>query len=219
MPRKSVINVTLTAFAVGIAQDNESVLAEFIAPSVATGVAHGQYKEFKKAADFKKYKTARAMGGKRTRIDFETEDAYFNCQPHGLEIPIDDFEYDLVGDDGVIQLEEAKTTTLVNEAITSREVSVFDTVKEAKAATAGSGNWSDDNVDPIEEIDAEITAIVQATKMKPNRIVIDFSAWAALRKNAKILERIDGIKQSFSLQDLKDNLITRYYWTFKSHFI
>ena len=203
------INMTLTNYAQGFSQDNASALADFIAPEVRTGAASGQYKQFSDKNAFQVYNTARAIGGSRTRIEFLASDEFFKARPQGLAIAIDDEERNQVGDvEGAqLGLEEAKVTALVSTALTSREVSVFNSVKAAKPANAGVGVWSDATVDPIAEIDAEIVAIYEATGIMPNRMVIGFGAWAVLRNHAKVKERLSGIDPVLTLQKLKDILI------------
>lgn len=63
----ATVNRTLTNYTQGFAQDASSKLAEFIAPTVPTGIAHGQYKKFSDKNDFQVYDTSRALGGSRKR--------------------------------------------------------------------------------------------------------------------------------------------------------
>ena len=184
--------MTLTNYAQGHAQDHSSALADFIAPRVPTGTASGQFKKFDDKNAFQTYETERAIGGARKRIEFDAEDAYYNCRPNGLEIAIDDHERELAGEGDQLGLEEAKTRTLVSTGINSHEAKVFASVKAAKAATGGVGVWSNAANDPIAEIDAEIEAIATETGMMPNRIVIGLGAWKVIRNHAKVIERQPG---------------------------
>lgn len=184
-------NRTLTNYAQGFAQDAASALAEFIAPTVPTGIAHGQFKKFSDKNDFQVYDTSRALGGSRKRIEFGASDPYFNCAPQGLEAAIDDHERKLAGDN-VLNLQQAKLRTLISSATASHEKKVFDLVKAGKAATGSIGVWSDSTKDPIAELDAEIEAIATAIGRMPNRIVFGLGAWRVFRNHPKVIARQPG---------------------------
>lgn len=188
----SSVNMTLTNYAQGVSQDSASALADFIAPRVPTGTASGQFKAFNDKNAFQTYDTQRAIGGSRKRIEFDADDKYYNCRPHGIEIAIDDHERELAGEGDQLGLEEAKTRTLVSTGINSHEANVFAQVKSAKAAEAGVGVWSDADNDPIAEIDAQIEAIATETGIMPNRIVIGIGAWRIIRNHAKVIARQPG---------------------------
>ena len=184
------------------------MLAEFIAPSVVTGVAHGQYSKFDDKDAFVTYDTERALGGDRKRITFGKSDPFFNAQPQGLEIAIDDHERKLAGDGGVLKIQQAKLRNLVNTAQRSHEAKVFKLVKSAKAAAGGKGVWSDAAADPIAELDEQIEAIVNDTGMMPNRMVIGLGAWRILKNHPKVIDRLNGVnKESVSLDQLGSMLL------------
>jgi hypothetical protein len=190
----SKFHVTLTNYARGIAQDLRSTLADFIAPEVIVPAATGQYKDFSDKNAFQILDTSRAVGGPARRLEFAATDPTYNCLPQALEIPIDDHERDEGGVGDPLNLEQAKTQTLVSSAVASHEVKVFDAVAASVAAVGGVGAWSGGgNVnDPIAEIDAQIEALATDTGMLPNRIVIGLPAWAAIRHNPQVIARFPG---------------------------
>lgn len=187
----ATVNRTLTNYAQGFAQDAASALAEFIAPTVPTGIAHGQFKKFSDKNDFQIYDTSRALGGPRKRIEFAASDPYFNCSPQGLEAAIDDHERALAGD-GVLNLQQAKLRTLISAATASHEKKVFDLVKAGKSATGAIGVWSNAANDPVAEIDGEIEAIATIIGRMPNRIVFGLGAWRVFRNHALVRARQPG---------------------------
>lgn len=192
--RATIVNQTLTNYARGVAIDKTSKLASFIAPSVPTGTANGQYKSFSDKNAFAVYNTARAVGGSRTRIEFDATDAFYNCRPNGLEIAIDDHERDQAGsnDSGGLQLERAKISTLVSAAAVSHELTVFTRIRAAVSATAGVGQWSNSANDPIAEIDAQIELISNNIAKMPNRMVIGLGAWRVLKNHPLVRARQPG---------------------------
>lgn len=185
-------NTYLSNYASGLAQDRKSVLANFIAPVVATGIAHGQFKKYADKNDFQVLDTGRATGGTRKRIEFGATDPYFNCTPQGLETTIDDHERALAGETGVRALQESKIANLVSACSTSHEKKVFDIVKAAKSATGGIGVWSNAANDPIAELDAQIEAMATATGLMPNRIIFGIGAWRVFRNHALVKSRQPG---------------------------
>ena len=191
----NTFNVTLTNYARGLAQELGTSLANFIAPEVVVPAATGQYKNFSDKNNFQIHDTARAIGGSARRLQFAATDPTYNCLPQALEVAIDDHEHAQAGDGDPLGLEEAKTKTLIQSALTSHEQKVFGEIANSVAAEAGVGVWSNDANDPIAEIDYFIEAITIATGMMPNRIVMGLPAWAAVRHNAKVISRFPGAAQ------------------------
>ncbi|MDB6131998.1 MAG: hypothetical protein JWM59_241 [Verrucomicrobiales bacterium] len=193
----AAFNSTLTTYAQGYSTDIAAQsTASFIAPWVVTGRASGQFKRYDEKSSFAVYKTDRGIGEGRQRIVFGADDPFFNCRPHGLEIPTDDFEKEQAGVTGDrFPLMQAKIRTLVAAAYRSREFNVWAKIKAAKAATGGIGVWSNAANDPIKEINGEIQGIANDTGMLPNRMVMSLSAWATVLDHAKVLSRRSGVSQ------------------------
>lgn len=184
---------TLTNYARGIAQDRRSVLAEFIAPTVAVGTATGKFKQFNDKNAFQSLATARALGGTAQRVEFLASDVDYSCKPQALEIAIDDQERAEFGDGDPLGLEQAKVDTLVTTALLSHEVQVFTAIAAGVSAVGSRGSWSDLSTnDPIKEIDEQIKAIAVETGMLPNRLVLGINAWYYLRNHAKTIARQPG---------------------------
>lgn len=194
MSRASRFHVTLTNYARGLSQDLSSSLADFIAPEVIVPAATGQFKSFDDKNAFQVLDTSRAVGGPARRLEFAASDPTYNCLPQALEIPIDDHERDESGQGDPLEIEKAKTLTLVSSALVSHEAKVFGSVASSVSPVVGIGGWSgatNDN-DPIAEIDAQIEALATDTGMLPNRMVIGLPAWALIRHNPQVIARFPG---------------------------
>ncbi len=185
-------NPILTNYAIGLAQDLQSALAEFLAPTVVVPSTIGHFKKFDDKNAFQVYNTARAVGGTATRIEFEASDPTYNAKPQALEVTIDDAERDAAGDADPLALEQSKVKTLVSSAVLSHESKVTAAVVNAVTAEAGLGVYSNATVDPIAEIDGVIEAITTATGMMPNRMAIGIGAWRIIRNHAKVISRQQG---------------------------
>jgi len=177
----------LTQYAIGLTNSIGSALANFIAPIVRVGSTIGQFKKFNTKQDFVVYDTARAVGGAARRIMFHAEDPTYNCQPQALEIPLDDAERDAEGD-FPLGVQQAKTSTLVSNSVTSHEDKV---ITKAKTLTAevGLGVWSDPNIDPVAQLDAVIRAMTINAGRMPNRVAWGLLAWERFRNHAKVRDR------------------------------
>lgn len=187
---------TLTTYAQGYAYDirnSPEFLADFLAPPVQTGAAQGYYKVFDSKTAFAAYNAQRAIGGQRLRIGFSATDQSFVLLPNGLEVTVDDHERDQAGNSGAFDIEQVKIRYLVNAAYRSRELGVWTAAKAAVTATPSVGDWTDDTVDPIAEIDSLIEAINTDTGYIANRMILSLSAWRALKENAKVKARRAGI--------------------------
>jgi len=85
-------NPTLREFAQGAAQQTVQPVADFLAPTVPVGVMNGRYKVYTEKNRFRLPNTLRAIGGRATELRFETTDAFYNCEPHALDYPVDNLE-------------------------------------------------------------------------------------------------------------------------------
>lgn len=185
-------NPILTNYAMGLAQDMASALAEFLAPTVTVPSTIGHYKKFDEKNAFQVYNTARALGGTATRIEFDASDPTYNAQAQALEVTVDDAERDAAAADDPLALDQSKIRTLVSSTTLSHEAKVTAATVKALTAEAGLGVWSNDTVDPVSELDSLIDAMSQATGMLPNRLVIGIGAWRGFRGNAKVKARQPG---------------------------
>jgi hypothetical protein len=183
-------NPILTNYASGLAQDRRSAVAEFLAPTVVVPATVGHFKKYDDKNFYQSAPTGRAVGGSAFRVEFNATDPTYNCKPQALEIAIDDSERDAAGGDSPIILEQAKTEVLINTAVLSHEVAVLTAIKAGVSAESGKGVWSSPDIDPIDQIDEQINAIATATGMLPNRIAIGLGAWAILRRNKKVKDRV-----------------------------
>jgi len=185
--RQASFNPTLTVYAQGVGAELSSATAEAFAPTVRVPSTVGQYKSFSAKNMFQVYDTSRALGGGAKRIDFAATDPTYNCQPQALEIAIDDAERDGAGDNQSL-LEQWKTKTLLQSAILGHEDKVV-TLAKTLAATGSVGAWTTSTNKPVDEIDAQIEAIVTATGIMPNRIVFGITAWRIFKSQANVINR------------------------------
>jgi hypothetical protein len=188
----AIVNETLSNFASSVAPDLGQALAGWLAPQVPTGLTSGQFMQFETDDSFQIYETRRALGGKRNRIEFNKDDPSFNCRPNGLEVTIDDHER--LGARKLLNLQQAKMRTLTRNIGMAHEKAVFDKVA-ATEAEAGLGNWSDEGVDPIDEMDSVIDKIALRTGIMPTRMFLELGTLRKIRKHPRVRARFPAAQR------------------------
>lgn len=193
----ATLNYQLTSFAQGHMNDVRRAyeLAERLCPTVQVPGSSGQYKVFDDLNAFQVYNTARALGGDPTRIAFEATDAYYNCKPQALEVTVDEEERRMAGDAALAQqlLDEGKIKALLNVAALSNAKKRVDFVLSKLAAVANIGNWSNPDIDPIEQLDSVIVDLATAVGQSEFiRVTMSLTAWATLRNHPKSKARCNG---------------------------
>lgn len=182
----------LTNFAAGIAPEVRSPLARRISPFVVVNATNGHFKRYDDKNAFATYDTARALGGDRPRIEFNADDARYDCKPQSLATTIDDDELDAAGSEDILSLRQAKVRTLMAAAARGEEKAVFDKILALKAATPNLGDWTNPEVDPVAEIDQEIVAMARDSGYMPSDIIMSITAWQAFRLHPKVVARQPG---------------------------
>ena len=161
--------------------------------------ASGQFKKFDDKNSFMPEKTERALGADPVVIAFNATDDAYNCRPQALEVRVDKAEDDAAGNEGgeVQQnlLDQGKIKALVNKVALSHVLDVTTTVLNAVApgwtgAPVGMGQWSNPDIDPIDQLDAALLYITQNCGSTQHiMITMDVTAWNALRINPKVKAR------------------------------
>lgn len=211
----ATLNYQLTNFAVGFMNDLASVmsLAERLSPTTPVPGSTGQYKVFNDKNSFLPEKTPRALGGDPTLIAFQASDGTYSCKPQALEVRVDKEEENAAGSagGGVASqlLDEGKIRALLNKKALSHVKDVADFVLANTTAVAGRGNWSNPDIDPIDQIDEQLLALSLACGSTQNiKVTLDTAAWAAVRANAKVKARSTGVQvQTVSLEQFAGMLI------------
>lgn len=208
-------NIPLTSYAQGIMQDRLAAyrLANLLCPIVQVGAAVGTFKVFDDRNDFLPVDTARPLGGPRTRITHDATDDTYACVPHGIEIPVDDFEVDLSGgnSDAVASqlLEQGKMRTMIGKKATAYVKRVTDFVFANLTPVAGKGEFSNPDIDPIDQIDEQLAALSILASTTENFVVaLGINTWNVIRRNEKVKKRCNGVQiEAISLEQLNKSLI------------
>ncbi|MCX6952908.1 MAG: hypothetical protein NTV51_12200 [Verrucomicrobia bacterium] len=219
IPNSAVASATfnhqLTSYAQGNWNDQADVIkvAERLAPTTSVQGAAGQYKKFDDKNSFLAENTARALGGDPKVISFSADDDSYNCKPQALETRVDKVEDQQAGSAGgdlaAQLLDQGKIKALVNKSALSHAKDVSDYVVANTNAIADRGNWSNKEVDPIEQLDEQLLAISQDVGSTQNvKVTMDLGSWYILRNHPLVRARVSKVQATpITLQQLNDNLL------------
>ena len=192
----ATLNYQLTAYAQGLWNDIASVtaLAERLAPTTPVPGATGQFKKFDDANSFTRPKTARALGGDANLIAFGASDDTYACKPQALEVRVDLAEDQAAGQaGGDVQtqlLDQGKIRALINQQALAHVGDVTDYIIANTTATSGLGNWDNPDVDPVDQLDAELLALTKNCGSTQNiKVTMDLGSWNLLRNHPKLKTR------------------------------
>jgi hypothetical protein len=192
----ATLNYQLTAYAQGLWNDVGDVikLAERLAPTTPVPGAAGQFKKFDDKNSFMPEKTARALGGDPVLIAFNASDDSYSCKPQALEVRVDKEEDQAAGHEGgevqASLLDQGKVRALINKVALSHVLDVCNSVLTSTTGLPGVRSWSDPNIDPIDQLNAQLLGLAQDCGSTQNvKITMDLSVWNTLRTHPKVKAR------------------------------
>jgi hypothetical protein len=192
----ATLNYQLTAYAQGLWNDIGDVvkLAERLAPTTPVPGATGQFKKFDDKNSFMPEKTTRALGADPVLMAFNATDDSYSCKPQALEVRVDKEEDQASGyEGGEVQtnlLDQGKIRALINKVALSHVLDVCTAVVAATSGVAGLGNWSDPNVDPIDQLNSQLLALAQDCGSVQNvKMTMDLGVWNTIRTHPKVKAR------------------------------
>lgn len=181
-------NPVLLEYAQNASQRHLQPVGNFLAPTVPVSAVQGRYKIFTAKNRFKLPDTRRAPGGTAARIGFSAEDGTYNCQPHAIDVPLDQQEIAEAGEVGMNAAMEA--------ADLAAEVAALEHEKSAidlALTTAGAGtNVNVNAVDPVDQIDTFINNVRLAApggSGMVNRILFGPTAWRLFKNCTAVRSR------------------------------
>jgi len=210
----ATLNWPLTQYAQGFMQDRLAAyrLASLLMPIVKVGAASGTFKKFDDRNSFLVTDTYRGVGGTAKRLKFEATDGTYACEPHALEIPMDDFEPDLVGTGagaaGAELLAQGKIKSLLSVKATSYAKRAVDFAFASLTPVADRGNFSNESIDPIDQLDEQIDALATDVSSSENiTLILSLGVWRKIRMHPKVKARVQGIKTALSRDQFLDTLL------------
>jgi len=151
--------------------------------------------------------TKRAMRGSYNRSDYEFEEGYYGTKENGWEEPIDDRERKLYQNKFDADVVAAKRAT--EFVLRGQEKRVADKVFNAANFTANAvtNEWDDaENAVPLEDLETGKLSIRSACGMIPNTLIISYSTFLNLRRNAQIIAQFG---RNFANQDANSMTVSQ----------
>lgn len=181
-------------YAQGRARDAIGLFAAFLAPTVEVARMAGKYSKYDEKTRFKIPETLRALGGTATTLQFAKTDQNYDCEPHALDVPLDNIEIDEAEGEDLLMEAADESAALGGMA---HEARVLDTALAAVSATGSRGNWTSSSVDPVDELNEAIQAVYLASGGYPSievGIGMDPSALRLFFANVKVKGYFPGAK-------------------------
>lgn len=197
----AAVNYVLTQYAQGFANDllkMQQVVAA-LCPIVNVTGASGGYKIFSDRNSFTVYSTQRGLGGAAKRILFDASDGTFSCEPQALEVTVDDHERALAAGSGLADalLDQGKIRALLNGTALSHMDKVVAYILANTTAVDGRGNWSNPDIDPIDQLDEQLDTLSNDVgSVTGITLTLSTGAWRTLRDHPKVKARCTGVQVS-----------------------
>jgi hypothetical protein len=199
---------TLKSFAQGAAQDAIQPIADFLAPTVPVSAMNGRYKVYTEKNRFHIPDTLRAIGGRATELRFEATDAYYNCEPHALDYPVDNLES--LEAQGLEDVLREGAVSVAEIAALAHEKKTIDAA--LTAAGAGTGLVWNSSADPINDLDTYIKAVILAAKYGSAMgvgVLFGVGAWQIFKNQAEVRKRFIASGASKGLAVPSESIATQ----------
>jgi hypothetical protein len=194
----------LVAYSQGAAQSATSSAADFLAPTVPVATSTGKYKIYSAKNRFRIPDTRRAVGGRATQVGFSATDGTFNCAPHALDFPVDILES--IESEGLMNLMQEGADICSQIGALAHEKTVIDTALDALGAGTALSIGANDDI--IDQLDADILAVIKAAKMGAFMnvgVLLGAGAWRKVKNHASVRGRlISGSKKEIANVTLED---------------
>ncbi len=197
-------NPELASYAQGTARQNISPIADFLAPMVPVSSQVGRYKKFDDKHRFKVPDTRRSIGGRATTLEWNVDDATYNCTPRAIDVPVDKLEGLELGS-AMDAIKEGADDAAEVAGLSHEQLVISSALTAAGAGT--DSNFASDAIDPIKLIDEAILTVCKAAKHSNlMEIGMLFGPTAYIRykhnKNVKAAKSGGGKTSSISLEDV-----------------
>lgn len=185
--------------------ENGIDLSRIFFPQVKVNAARGDFDIWDERPAYTPVETTLARHNSPRKIALDRQLGTYRCEPHA--IATEDWLPELKQDRGS-DLSEARFRTLLSAQFVSRNVQARDIVCAAVQAQSGMGNWTADDADIIDELDALIDKVEDKTYgVSPNKLVMSKATWRIIRNHASVLKRAQGLKTHITPQELTEMLI------------
>ena len=189
------VNKPLSNMSIAYFQDASNFVSGRFFTNLPVSNASDTYTVYPQGYFNRIHNTKRAEDGKANRIGYKAKDASYSCQEDALRILITDKAR--ANADGQRNLDFEATHAVTNAILVGREQNFADTFLSATSTwsqvetVAGADKWDVDTSNPITKIlDIVKTMTLSTGGMKPNKGLMSFDTYLALREHPDMLERV-----------------------------
>jgi hypothetical protein len=201
------VSAALTDVSVAFFQDNDSYIADQVFPMVPVQHQTDQYFVWNKDDFFRDEAQVRADATESAGIGFNLTTQSYNALVYAVHKDIG--PQVRANADPAVDIDVTTTKVLMQKMMIKRDrifATQFLTTSLWSQDVTGTANgvpgsttpapWSDDaNSDPFTDIETWQTSILQNTGYLPNRLVLSWKAYQALRKHPLVIDRIKYTSQ------------------------
>lgn len=194
------IDAALSDFAFGVLQDNKNHVAGGFFPIEPVDQLSNKYYTLPRNLFSRGDARARKGNEESAGFDFDLSTDNYNCIPYGMHTDVDLRK--LANADNRRLYEQAATRLVVDNLLLTHEIAwaadFFATSKWGTdytgVASAPTGNqflqWNDANSDPEKDVDKASRGIIVNGGRKPNKMLVGYDVFLALKKHPKFVDRI-----------------------------
>lgn len=205
MPNPTVRQVhvdrPLTSLSVAYMQDQRAFVAHRVFPLIPVDKRSDLYYKFNKADFFRDLARPRAPGTESAGGSYDlTTDSYL-CTPYSLHKDVND--YDRANTDNPLNLDRQAAELVMRGMLLRKEIdwatkyfatSIWGTDVTGVSSSPSTNQvlqWNDyTNSDPIADIETYKEYMLSQTGYLPNKLVVSYSVFRALKNHPKVIERI-----------------------------
>lgn len=196
------VNGPLTNMSVGWQQSASGFVAGRVFPTIGVPKASDLYYIFNRGDAYRDQMAPRAISAPAARSGFRITTDNYSAQVYALAQPIDDRVR--ANADTVLQLDASTTQFLTTQAMIRAEKlwatkyfagGLWTGDDDGVASSPGANQflqWNDASSTPIEDVDAARASILETTGFKPNKMVVGYRVWNALKNHPDIVARVSG---------------------------
>lgn len=208
-PTQSAVHVDrpLTNMSLAILQEESAFIADRVFPNIPVSKQSDLYRTYPKGAFNRDEMAKRAAGTETKGVGYEVATSPYFCDVWGLHHDID--EQTEENADEEMDLDFEATTLLTYKALINRDAqwaaNYYATGVWTAQSTPGT-LWDAAMSTPLEDIEAQRLAMLEATGKKPNTMVLGPAVWSTLKNHPDLVDRMNRGQTSGPAQSLLSNL-------------
>lgn len=198
------IDSALTELSIAYFQQPNNFIATRVFPNVPSDFRSNKFYEFDRGDFNRDEARLRAEGAESAGGGYKLSQGNFNCHVYAFHKDIG-FQVE-ANSDTVLNQERAAVQFVSHKLLITREnlwadkfftAGVWTTEYDGVPTSPGTGEklqWNLQNSTPIEDIDDAIAAVLESTGYMPNKMVLGFRTYLALKNHPDIIDRVKFVQ-------------------------